>query len=78
MIDRIIMAATETTMLYQTYLLESEIAQYLDGAERIPAPGIEGGNDGLHADRLMVMEDGKVKTSAQGARSESRPTIVLK
>lgn len=59
MIERIMMAKTETT----TLLVECNDQRYsringtVGGGRSSPAPGVEGGNDGLHGDESI--DDGR-------------------
>lgn len=54
MIERITIAKTETTTLYQDPSSVSPRYEQGKVEESSPAPRVEGGNDGLHSDESMM------------------------
>ena len=48
MTERIIMAKTDTTVLYDEGMVSLMLVSQAESRGNAPAPGIKGGNDGLH------------------------------
>ena len=48
MTERIIMAKTDTTVLYEECVISLLLVSQAKRRGNAPAPGIKGGNDGLH------------------------------